>query len=79
MKKGKYRTRLGIYLDQRAINQAEVSRKTGIDTNKISGFCTKDLQLLRISACELYLISLAIKVNPCDLLNHICGDLKIKN
>ncbi len=69
-------TKLGKYLDNRSINKASVSRKTGINKNRLSelsnNFSTK------IKADELYLIALAIEVDACELLEYLCGDLKLK-
>lgn len=69
-------TKLGEFLDKRSINKASVSRKTGINKNRLSelsnNFATK------LKADELYLIALAIEVDACELLEYVCGDLKLK-
>jgi DNA-binding Xre family transcriptional regulator len=69
-------TKLGEYLGSRAVNKSEVSRKTGISKARISELTIK--QSARLQAEELYLIALAIGVNPCELLEYTCGDLKSK-
>ncbi|WP_103068993.1 helix-turn-helix domain-containing protein [Aquimarina sediminis] len=69
-------TKLGKYLDKRSINKASVSRKTGINTNRLSELSKNSSTKLK--ADELYLIALAIEVNPCELLEYVCGDLQLK-
>lgn len=32
----------------------------------------------KLSADELYLIALAIDVDPCDILQEVCGDIKLQ-
>lgn len=68
-------TRLGIYLAKRAVNKAEVARKTGLSTKRLSELSLNENTKLKAS--ELYLIALAIKVNPAELLEEMCGDLKL--
>jgi hypothetical protein len=36
-----------------------------------------DLKLIKLRADELYLIALAIDVNPHELLDYVCGELKL--
>jgi DNA-binding Xre family transcriptional regulator len=69
-------TKLGLFLAQKSVNKSEVARKTGLSKARIS-----ELSLnasTRLQAEELYLIALAIDVNPCEVLEHICGHLKKK-
>lgn len=70
-------TKLGLYLQRRAVNKAEVSRKTGISTHRLSELSLKENAHLR--AKELYLIALAIQVSPAELLEEMCGDLELKD
>jgi DNA-binding Xre family transcriptional regulator len=70
-------TKLGIYLAQKAINKSEVARKTGLSKARISELTIKESAKLR--ADELYLIALAIDVNPCDMLNALFNDLTLKS
>jgi DNA-binding Xre family transcriptional regulator len=67
-------TKLGEYLDQRSVNKSDVSRKTGISKARLSELSTKTSAKLR--AEELYLIALAIGVNPCEMLNTLYSNLK---
>lgn len=68
-------TRLGKYLANRAINKAEVARKTGLSTKRLSELSLNENTKLKAS--ELYLIALAIQVSPAELLEEMCGDLKL--
>ncbi|MFH6983495.1 helix-turn-helix domain-containing protein [Marinoscillum luteum] len=69
-------TRLGEFLAKRSINRAEVSRKTGINTTRLSDLSNTSSAKLR--ADELYLIALAIDSDPCVLLNYVCGEIQLK-
>ncbi len=69
-------TKLGEYLDKKAVNKAQISRRTGLSKQRVSELSTNVTSKLR--ADELYLIALSIEVNPCDLLDFVCGDLKLK-
>ncbi len=69
-------TRLGLYLAQKSVNKSEVARKTGLSKARISELSLNPST--RLQAEELYLIALAIDVNPCDLLEALYGGLKIK-
>lgn len=62
-------TALGLYLAKKTVNKAEVSRRTGISTSRLSELSLKESAHLR--AKELYLIALAIDVDPCDVLKEI--------
>lgn len=68
-------TPLGEYLAKRMINRAGVSRKTGISRARLSELSNNDKTLLR--ADELYLIALAINVDPGDMLKEVCGHLSL--
>ena len=70
-------TELGIYLSRKSINRSEVSRKTGISKTRLSELTNNVSTKLRVD--ELYLISLAIDVDPCEVMKQICKDLKLEN
>ena len=70
-------TELGEYLAKRSINKSEVSRKTGISKPRLSELTLKESTHLR--AKELYLISLAIGVDPCEVLKHIFSNVKLES
>lgn len=69
-------TNLGLFLAKKSVNKAEISRKTGISKSRLSELSMNDTTKLR--ADELYLIALAIDVDPKELLAHLYKDLKLK-
>ncbi|MCM5661820.1 helix-turn-helix domain-containing protein [Galbibacter mesophilus] len=68
-------TPLGIYLIKKSVNRAMVSKRTGISQARLSQLSLNESTKLR--ADELYLIALAIDVDPGDLLKEVCKDLKL--
>jgi putative transcriptional regulator len=70
-------TSLGLYLTKKSINKAEVSRRTGISKSRLSQLSSNETTKLR--ADELYLIALAIDVDPCEVLTEVCGDVELKS
>lgn len=68
-------TELGLYLSKRSINRSEVSRRTGISKTRLSELTNTASTKLR--ADELYLIALAINVDPCEVLKEVCGHLNL--
>jgi len=69
-------TRLGQYLEQKSVNKASVARKTGLGKNRLTAITTTETA--RLTAEELYLIAIAIKANPCELLEFVCGHLTLE-
>lgn len=69
-------TKLGEYLARKSINRAAISRKTKINTTRLNELSNNESAKLR--ADELYLIALAIEVKPAELLEHVCGHLKLE-
>lgn len=69
-------TKLGLYLAQKSVNKSEVARKTGLSKARISELSLNPST--RLQAEELYLIALAIDVNPCELLDALYNGLKLK-
>lgn len=69
-------TKLGEYLAQKSVNKSEVARKTGLTKARMNELTLNEKSHLR--AEELYLIALAIDVNPCDMLEDVCGFLRKK-
>jgi transcriptional regulator with XRE-family HTH domain len=69
-------TKLGLYLAKKSVNKAKVSRKTGISTSRLSELTLNSSTKLR--ADELYLIALAIDVDPAEALKEVCGYLTLK-
>lgn len=66
-------TKLGLFLAQKSVNKSEVARRAGLSKARMNELTLKDRSHLR--AEELYLIALAIDVEPNDLLEYICADL----
>lgn len=69
-------TELGLYLAKKSINKAEISRKTGISASRLSELTLNVSAHLR--AKELYLIALAMDVDPCDLLKSVFKDVELE-
>jgi putative transcriptional regulator len=68
-------TSLGLYLTKKSVNRAMVSRRTGISQARLSQLSSKKSTKLR--AEELYLIALAIDIDPGERFNEIFKDLKL--
>lgn len=69
-------TKLGLYLAKKSVNKAEISRRTGISKSRLTQLTSNDSTKLR--ADELYLIAVAMDVDPCEVLKEVCGHLKVK-
>ncbi|MEM6643572.1 MAG: helix-turn-helix domain-containing protein, partial [Bacteroidota bacterium] len=61
-------TKFGEYLSNKAINRAEVARKTGLNKTRLAELATLERAKLRVD--ELKLISLAIGVDPMEILDY---------
>lgn len=70
-------TEIGKLLDKKSVNKAEISRRTGISASRLSELSLKNST--RLTAEELYLIALAIDIEPADVLEEVCKHLKIEN
>lgn len=68
-------TELGLFLSRRSINRSDVSRKTGINTTRLNELSNNSRTKLRVN--ELYKIALAIEVNPCEMLEEVCKEIKL--
>lgn len=68
-------TPLGLFLTKKSVNRAMVSRRTGISQARLSQLSSNESTKLRVD--ELYLIALAIDVDPSELLNEVCKELKL--
>lgn len=69
-------TKLGEYLLARSVNKSEVARKTGLSKPRLSELTLNPSAKLR--ADELYLIALAIGVEPGELLEALYGGLYLR-
>jgi len=70
-------TELGLFLSRKSVNRSDVSRKTGISKTRLSELTNNASTKLR--ADELYLIALAIDVDPCEVLKEVCKDIQLTN
>lgn len=68
-------TPLGRYFKDKAINKAEVARKTGLSDSRLSNLSIDPTSHLR--ADELYKIALALRANPGELLEFVCGHITL--
>lgn len=69
-------TKLGEYLIVKSVNKSEVARKTGLSKPRLSELTLNPSAKLR--ADELYLIALAVDISPCELLEALYSELKLK-
>lgn len=69
-------TDLGLYLSRKSVNRSDVSRKTGISKTRLSELSNNRRTKLRVN--ELYLIALAIDVDPCEVLKEVCLNVHLK-
>lgn len=74
--KERKRTKLGEYFSNRAVNQSQIARRTGLSKQRLSELAINDST--RLKADELFLIAMAIEANPCELVEHLCGHLRHK-
>ena len=68
-------TNLGLYLAKKTVNKAEVSRRTGISKSRLTQLTSN--KSTRLKADELYLIALAIDVDPGNVFKELYSDLKL--
>jgi putative transcriptional regulator len=69
-------TKLGEYLASKSVNKSEIARKTGLSKSRISQLCLN--KSTRLEAEELYLILLAINVDPGEQFKELFKSLKLK-
>jgi len=69
-------TKLGQYLAAKSVNKSEVSRKTGLSKARINSLSMNGNSHLR--AEELVLISMAVGIDPSEMLKELYGHLKLK-
>jgi DNA-binding Xre family transcriptional regulator len=70
-------TELGLFLAKKSVNKAAISRRTGISKSRLTQLTSNESTKLR--ADELYLIGLAIDVDPGEMLNEIFKELQLEN
>jgi putative transcriptional regulator len=69
-------TELGQYLSKKSASKAEISKKTGISKSRMSELTLNESTQLR--ARELYLIALALDVDPCEMIKEIFKGVKLE-
>ena len=69
-------TELGLFLSRKSVNRSDVARKTGISKTRLSELANNTSTKLRVD--EMYLIALAIDVDPCEMMREVCRNLKLK-
>lgn len=70
-------TEIGKFLNKKSVNKAEIARRTGISTSRLSELSLNEST--RFTVDELYLIALAIDINPATVLEEVCKHLKLNN
>ncbi len=70
-------TELGLYFSKKSVNRSDVARKTGISKTRLSELANNTRTKLRVD--ELYLIALAIDVDPGEIFVEICNGLSLKS
>lgn len=68
-------TNLGLYLNKKSVNQSAIARKTGLSKSRINQLFNDDTTQLR--ADELYLILLAVDIDPGIGFKELYSDLKL--
>jgi len=68
---------LGLFLAKKSVNKADVARKTGISTYRLSQLSINPKSQLRVD--EMYLIALALEIEPIEILEFVCKDLSLPN
>jgi len=68
-------TEIGKFLNKKSVNKAEISRRTGISTSRLSELSLKESTRLTVE--ELYLIALAIDIEPKIVLEEVCKNVKL--
>lgn len=69
-------TPLGEILAKRSVNKAEVARRAGLTKARMNELTMRSTT--RLTAEELYLIALAINVDPRDFLQELMGHLELR-
>ena len=68
-------TELGEFFNKKSVNKAEISRRTGISTSRLSELSLK--VTARLTVEELYLIALAMDVEPASVFKDICEKIEL--
>lgn len=68
-------TQLGEYLKRKSISKAAVANRTGISRSRMSELANNPSTHLK--AKEIYLIALAIDVEPNEILKEVFKEIKL--
>jgi len=68
-------TKLGEFFVKKSINRSIVSRKTGLSKSRLTELSNNQSSKLR--AKELFLIALALDLDPSELLMFVCSDVSL--
>lgn len=68
-------TELGSYLSRKSVNRSDVARKTGLSKTRLSELSNNKKTKLKVD--ELFLIALALDVDPSEVMKDICKNLKL--
>ncbi len=68
-------TELGEFLKKKSVNKAEVSRRTGINPSRLSELSLNSKA--RLTAEEVYLIALALDIEPVIILDEVCKNVEL--
>tara|TARA_R110002051_G_scaffold8495_1_gene35486 strand:- start:4977 stop:5198 length:222 start_codon:yes stop_codon:yes gene_type:complete len=69
-------TELGLYLSRKSVNRSDVARKTGLSKTRLSELSNNNNKT-KLKVNELYLIALALDVDPSEVMKEICKNLKL--
>lgn len=68
-------TELGEFFNKKSVNKAEISRRTGISPSRLSELSLKEKARLTVE--EIYLIALAMDVEPAIILTKVCENVEL--
>ena len=68
-------TELGKFLNKKSVNKAEISRRTGISSSRLSELSLR--KSARLTVDELYLIALAMDIEPASVLIEVCKNVEL--
>jgi len=68
-------TELGEFFNKKSVNKAEISRRTGINTSRLSELSLN--RKARLTAEEVVLIAKAMDIEPSVLLMEVCKNVEL--
>lgn len=70
-------TKFGLFIEEKSRNQKAIQKKTGISENRLSILSNKLDS--RVLARELYLVALAMEIDPQEIWDYLFGHLEINS